>query len=118
MNERHQRFEPAGRRRPEVQRHDPQTPCRVSTHFAPVREPARVIGPPELMPGSSSPMADLLVQGRDVLVSTVGPFVRWGAPAIEAAIDAGAVYIDSSGEPAFIRRVFEDYEIGRASCRE
>jgi short subunit dehydrogenase-like uncharacterized protein len=50
-----------------------------------------------------------LVQGRDVLVSTVGPFSRWGAPAIEAAIDAGAVYIDSSGEPAFIRRVFEDY---------
>ncbi len=50
-----------------------------------------------------------LLQGRDVLVSTVGPFVRWGAPAIEAAIAAGAVYIDSTGEPAFIRRVFEHY---------
>jgi short subunit dehydrogenase-like uncharacterized protein len=50
-----------------------------------------------------------LVQGRDVLISTVGPFRRWGAPAIEAAIDAGAVYIDSTGEPAFIRRVFERY---------
>jgi short subunit dehydrogenase-like uncharacterized protein len=54
-----------------------------------------------------------LVQDRDVLVSTVGPFLRWGAPAIEAAIDAGAVYIDSTGEPAFIRRVFEHYG-GRA----
>jgi short subunit dehydrogenase-like uncharacterized protein len=50
-----------------------------------------------------------LVQDRDVLVSTVGPFLRWGAPAIEAAIDAGAIYIDSTGEPAFIRRVFEHY---------
>lgn len=50
-----------------------------------------------------------LVQGRYVLVSTVGPFVRWGAPAVEAAIDAGAVYIDSTGEPAFVRRVFEHY---------
>jgi short subunit dehydrogenase-like uncharacterized protein len=50
-----------------------------------------------------------LVEGRDVLVSTVGPFLRWGAPAIEAAIDRGAIYIDSTGEPAFIRRVFEDY---------
>lgn len=50
-----------------------------------------------------------LVQDRDVLLATVGPFFRWGAPAIEAAIDAGAVYIDSSGEPAFIRRVFEHY---------
>jgi short subunit dehydrogenase-like uncharacterized protein len=50
-----------------------------------------------------------LVEDRDVLVSTVGPFLRWGAPAIEAAIDAGAVYIDSTGEPAFIRSVFEHY---------
>jgi short subunit dehydrogenase-like uncharacterized protein len=50
-----------------------------------------------------------LVEDRDVLISTVGPFLRWGAPAIEAAIDAGAVYIDSSGEPAFTRRVFEHY---------
>jgi short subunit dehydrogenase-like uncharacterized protein len=50
-----------------------------------------------------------LVEDRDVLISTVGPFLCWGAPAIEAAIDAGAVYIDSSGEPAFTRRVFEHY---------
>jgi short subunit dehydrogenase-like uncharacterized protein len=50
-----------------------------------------------------------LVEHRDVLLSTVGPFLRWGAPAIEAAIDAGAIYLDSSGEPAFTRRVFESY---------
>ena len=42
-----------------------------------------------------------------MLVATVGPFVRWGGPALEAAIGAGAHYIDSTGEPAFIRRVFE-----------
>ncbi|MBA2522948.1 MAG: saccharopine dehydrogenase NADP-binding domain-containing protein [Solirubrobacterales bacterium] len=45
----------------------------------------------------------------DVMLSTVGPFARWGAPAIEAAIDAGAPYIDSTGEPPFIRRVFEGW---------
>lgn len=49
---------------------------------------------------------DLLGPG-DVMLTTVGPFARWGTPAIEAAIDAGAPYIDSSGEPPFIRRVFE-----------
>ena len=49
---------------------------------------------------------DLLGPG-DVMVSTVGPFVRWGAPAVEAAIDAGCAYLDSTGEPAFIRDVFE-----------
>ncbi len=50
-----------------------------------------------------------LVGTGDVLVSTVGPFVRWGNPAAEAAVDAGAHYFDSTGEPAFIRRVFEAY---------
>ena len=48
-----------------------------------------------------------LVGEGDVLVSTVGPFARWGGPALDAAIGAGAHYIDSTGEPAFIRRVFE-----------
>lgn len=50
-----------------------------------------------------------LVSKGDVLVTTVGPFLRFGAPAVEAAIDAGATYIDSTGEPAFIRRVFEEW---------
>jgi short subunit dehydrogenase-like uncharacterized protein len=50
-----------------------------------------------------------LVERGDVLVTTVGPFSRWGAPAAEAATAAGAHYIDSTGEPAFIRRVFETY---------
>jgi short subunit dehydrogenase-like uncharacterized protein len=50
-----------------------------------------------------------VVQGRDVLVSTVRPRLRWGAPAIEAAINAGAVSIDSSGEPASSAGVFDDY---------
>ena len=48
-----------------------------------------------------------LLEPGDVLVSTVGPFVRWGEPAVRAAIDAGAHYIDSTGEPPFIRAVFE-----------
>ena len=48
-----------------------------------------------------------LVEAGDVLVSTVGPFVRWGEPAVHAAIDAGAHYLDSTGEPPFIRAVFE-----------
>ena len=50
-----------------------------------------------------------LVEPGDVIVATVGPFTRHGDPAVEAAIAAGALYIDSTGEPAFIRRVFERY---------
>jgi hypothetical protein len=44
-----------------------------------------------------------------VMVSTVGPFAKWGEPAVRAAIAAGGTYIDSTGEPAFIRRVFEEF---------
>jgi short subunit dehydrogenase-like uncharacterized protein len=50
-----------------------------------------------------------LVERGDVLVSTVGPFTRLGEPAVEAAIAAGAHYLDSTGEGGFIRRVFERY---------
>jgi short subunit dehydrogenase-like uncharacterized protein len=50
-----------------------------------------------------------LVESGDVLLTTVGPFARWGDAAASAAIDAKAWYLDSTGEPAFIRRVFEEF---------
>ena len=55
------------------------------------------------------PSVHALAADGGVLVSTVGPFVRWGAPAVEAAIEHGVTYLDSTGEPGFIRRVFEEY---------
>src|SRR5215212_1441015 len=58
---------------------------------------------------SDPPSVAALVERGDVLVTTVGPFSRWGGPAAAAASDAGAHYIDSTGEPAFIREVFERY---------
>ncbi len=57
-----------------------------------------------------------LVERGDVLISTVGPFARWGAPAVEAAVAAGAHYIDSTGEPPFIRSVFERHGPGAAAA--
>jgi len=56
-------------------------------------------------PGS---LRDLIGAG-DVLVSTAGPFMRVGRPVVSAAVDAGAVYLDSTGEPPFIRQVFEEF---------
>jgi short subunit dehydrogenase-like uncharacterized protein len=50
-----------------------------------------------------------LIGRDDVLVSTVGPFIRLGEPALRAAVEAGATYFDSTGEPPFIRRVFEEF---------
>jgi short subunit dehydrogenase-like uncharacterized protein len=56
------------------------------------------------------------VQPGDVVISTVGPFAKWGEPAVRAAIAAGATYLDSTGEPEFIRRVFEEF--GPPAARE
>lgn len=50
-----------------------------------------------------------LVAAGDVLLTTVGPFTQWGGPAVEAAIARGAWYLDSTGEPEFIRAVFGRY---------
>jgi short subunit dehydrogenase-like uncharacterized protein len=50
-----------------------------------------------------------LLDPGDVLVSTAGPFVKVGRAAVAAAADAGATYLDSSGEPPFIRQVFEEF---------
>ncbi|MEA2294195.1 MAG: hypothetical protein QOE86_1834 [Solirubrobacteraceae bacterium] len=46
----------------------------------------------------------------DVLVSTVGPFAKYGDVAVRAATAAGATYLDSTGEPSFIRRVFQQFD--------
>jgi short subunit dehydrogenase-like uncharacterized protein len=58
--------------------------------------------------GDAASVRALIGRG-DVLVSTVGPFIRLGEPALRAAVDAGAICLDSSGEPPFIRRVFEEF---------
>jgi short subunit dehydrogenase-like uncharacterized protein len=58
---------------------------------------------------SEPPSVSALVERGDVLVTTVGPFARWGTPAAAAATTAGAHYLDSTGEPTFIREVFERY---------
>ena len=50
-----------------------------------------------------------LVGAGDVLVSTAGPFMKVGRPVVAAAVDAGAIYLDSTGEPPFIRQVFEEF---------
>jgi short subunit dehydrogenase-like uncharacterized protein len=79
------------------------------------RDPDRLAGLAERLGGLPTARADVtdpasvraLIDTGDVLVSTVGPFVQLGDAAVRAAIEAGAIYFDSTGEPPFIRRVFE-----------
>jgi hypothetical protein len=73
------------------------------------------------LPGAGAPLqvvtADVtepasvraLLEPDDVLVSTVGPFLQLGEPAVQAAVSARASYFDSTGEPPFVRTVFQRY---------
>jgi short subunit dehydrogenase-like uncharacterized protein len=54
-----------------------------------------------------------LLDRGDVLVTTVGPFLRYGGPSLAAAVAAGAHYFDSTGEGPFISSVFDRDEEAR-----
>ena len=64
--------------------------------------------PPTAVADADDPaaLADLLREG-DVLVTTVGPFTQHGRTAATAALEAGATYLDSTGEAGFLRWMFE-----------
>jgi short subunit dehydrogenase-like uncharacterized protein len=44
--------------------------------------------------------------GADAVINCAGPFTFYGAPVIEAAIDSGAHYCDTTGEQPYMHRVF------------
>lgn len=52
---------------------------------------------------------EALLEPGDVIIATVGPFMRWGKVAADAAVAKGAHYIDSTGEGSFIREIFTEY---------
>jgi hypothetical protein len=56
---------------------------------------------------TSLPAMERLLTADDVVVSTVGPFLKLGLPTVTAAARAGARYVDSNGEAAFVRKVFD-----------
>ena len=50
-----------------------------------------------------------LFDGANVVCNIVGPFERFGEPVVQAALAAGAHYIDTTGEPAFVEMIANEY---------
>jgi hypothetical protein len=50
-----------------------------------------------------------LFTGAQVVCNIVGPFERFGEPVVQAALAAGAHYIDTTGEPAFVEMIVDKY---------
>jgi short subunit dehydrogenase-like uncharacterized protein len=51
-----------------------------------------------------------LCKGATVVVDTAGPFIKYGEPVVRAAIDAGAHFLDTTGEQAYIARVLQQFD--------
>ena len=58
--------------------------------------------------GNPDSMAALARSTR-VLISTVGPYVALGEPAVKAAAEAGIAYVDLTGEPEFVDAMWLKY---------
>lgn len=57
-----------------------------------------------------------VVRHTRVLINTVGPFLRYGEPVVHACADLGTDYVDLTGEPEFVDRMWLRYhESARAS---
>jgi hypothetical protein len=50
-----------------------------------------------------------LMDKASVMCNTVGPFEYLGEPVVEASLKAGCHYLDTTGEPAFIKMAAEKY---------
>lgn len=67
---------------------------------------------PEIISGNTEDAASMaaLAQRTRVLVTTVGPYMQHGEPAVKAAAEAGIAYVDLTGEPEFVDRMWLKYD--------
>jgi short subunit dehydrogenase-like uncharacterized protein len=53
-------------------------------------------------------LADVAARAR-VLITTVGPYLTYGEPLVAACAEAGTDYVDLTGEPEFVDRMYVAY---------
>jgi len=52
---------------------------------------------------------DRLAASTRVLLTTVGPYARYGEAVVRACVEQGTDYVDITGEPAFVKETLERY---------
>lgn len=62
----------------------------------------------------SSSLKSLAASTR-VVLTTVGPYAKFGTPLVEACVEAGTHYCDLSGEPQWMRRMIDGYQDAAAA---
>ncbi|ORV54361.1 hypothetical protein AWC05_17300 [Mycobacterium florentinum] len=53
---------------------------------------------------------DAAFSGAAVVVSCAGPYTHFGPPVLDAAIRAGASYVDCTGEPRWVQSIVDEFE--------
>lgn len=51
-----------------------------------------------------------LLEGTRVLVNCAGPFLRYGEAVVNAAVESGVHYLDTTGEQTYMKRVLNQYD--------
>ncbi len=66
---------------------------------------------PELIQADSADSDSLnkMAGQARVLISTVGPYIRYGEPLVKACVEAGTDYVDITGEPEFVTNIEAKY---------
>src|SRR6202012_231192 len=64
--------------------------------------------PPALLEADAAdaPALARIAESTKVVITTVGPYVLYGAPLVAACAAAGTDYVDLTGEPEFVDRMY------------
>ncbi len=75
------------------------------------------VPPPALVLADVEDEASLadLAASTGVLVTTVGPYIKYGEPLVAACAAAGTGYLDLTGEPEFVDRMYLKYQAAALS---
>ena len=53
---------------------------------------------------------DVMTKQTQVIISTVGPYLKYGEPLIKSCVDNGTDYVDLTGEAIFIKDMMDKYQ--------
>lgn len=72
---------------------------------------------PELIVAEASDAVSLarMVEQTRVVITTVGPYARYGEPLLKACAESGTDYVDLTGEPNFVGNMIERYHARAAT---
>ncbi|OCL04489.1 hypothetical protein AOQ84DRAFT_346151 [Glonium stellatum] len=88
---------------------------RSSKKLADVAEELKKLNPDRLPPSIEicelkKDELDTLVKKTRIVITTIGPFMKYGEPVVEACANSGTHYLDCTGEVPWVKDMIEKYD--------